>query len=100
MLKFGEGYRALLQQQRGEWEAALPGVTLHPLQLPAVAEGGAVGTNTITAAEKELEGEMLPSNGGVEGNSDVELVEHYRYSDVEFMGTLAGGDLEGDEVEL
>ena len=43
-----------------EWEAAHPDSTLPPLQLPVVSEGEAIGTNPITAAEKEVEGKLLP----------------------------------------
>ncbi|CAN0100331.1 unnamed protein product [Ascophyllum nodosum] len=60
---FGEGYRELLQQQRVEWEAAHPDVTLPPLQLPVVPESDTVGTNPITTAEKELETKMLSPSG-------------------------------------
>ncbi|CAN0463829.1 unnamed protein product [Ascophyllum nodosum] len=58
---FGEGYRELLQQQRVTWEAAHPGVTLPPLQLPKVPKGDAIGNNPITTAEKELEGKGATS---------------------------------------
>ena len=51
-----------------------------------VPEGRAIGTNPITAAEKEVEGKLLPP--GEEGENDVELLE-----DVEFLG---GGGKEGD----
>ena len=60
---FGEGYRELLQQQRVEWKAAHPDATLPPLQLQVVSEGKAIGTNPITAAEKEVEGKLLPPGG-------------------------------------
>ena len=52
-------------------------------------EGEAIGTNPITAAEKEVEGKLLPH--GEEGENDVELLEDD--SDVEFLG---GGGKEGD----
>ena len=52
-------------------------------------EGEAIGTNPITAAEKEVEGKLLPH--GEEGENDVELLEDD--SDVEFLG---GGEREGD----
>ena len=70
---FGERNRQLLQQQRVEWEAAHPDVTLPPLQLPEVTV--ASGTNPITAAEKELEAKLLPPSGDGESDSDIELVE-------------------------
>ena len=66
----------------------------HPLLilevcLPPTLEGEAIGTNPITAAEKEVEGKLLPH--GEEGENDVELLEDD--SDVEFLG---GGGKEGD----
>ena len=70
---FEESYRELLQQQRIEWEAAHPDVTLPPLQLPEILY--ASGTNPITAAEKELEANLLPPSGDGESDSDVELVD-------------------------
>ncbi|CAM9728479.1 unnamed protein product, partial [Pylaiella littoralis] len=70
---FGEGYPALLQQQRADWEAAHPGVTLPPLQPPVVPEGAAAGTNPFKAAQEEVEGKLLPTPQG--GDSDVELLE-------------------------
>ena len=51
-----------------EREAAHPDTTLSPLQLPVVPEGEAIGTNRITAAEKEVEGKLLPP--GEEGEND------------------------------
>ena len=45
-----------------------------------VPEGEAIDTNPITAAEKEVEGKMLPP--GEESENDVELLEDD--SDVEF----------------
>ena len=88
---FGEGYRELLQQQRVEWKAAHPDQTLPPLQLPVAPEGEAIGTNPITAAEKEVEGKLLPP--GEEGANDVELLEDD--SDVEFLGGGKEGDIAG-----
>ena len=85
---FGEGYRELVQQQRMEWEAAHSDATLPPLQLPVAPDGEVIGTNPITAAEKEVEGKLLPR--GEEGENDVELLEDD--SDVEFLG---GGGKEG-----
>ena len=79
---FGEGYRELLQQQRVEWEAAHSDVTLASLQLPVVPEGEAIATNPITAAEKVVEGKLLPP--GEEGENDVKLLEDD--SDVEVLG--------------
>ena len=81
----GEGYRELLQQQRVEWEAAHPDVTLPPLQLPEVPVTS--GTNAITAPEKELETKLLPPSGDGESDSDVELVDG-----------SGGGGAEGKEV--
>ena len=37
-----------------------PDATLPPLQLPVVPEGEAIGTNPIMAAEKEVDGKLLP----------------------------------------
>ena len=91
MHNFGEGYRELLQQQRVEWEAAHPDVTLPPLQLPVVPAGEAVGINPIAGAEKGLEGKLLPPDE--EGDSDVELLDFD--GDVEI---LAGGGKEGEEL--
>ena len=54
-----------------------------------VPEGEAIDTNPITAAEKEVEGKMLPP--GEESENDVELLEDD--SDVEFLG---GGGKEGN----
>ena len=82
MHNFGEGYRELLQQQRVEWEAAHSDVTLASLQLPVVPEGEAIATNPITAAEKVVEGKLLPP--GEEGENDVKLLEDD--SDVEVLG--------------
>ena len=82
---FVEGYREFLQQQRVEWVAAHPDVTLPPLQLPEVPV--ASGTNPITAAEKELEAKLLPPRGDGESDSDVELVDG-----------PGGGGAEGEEM--
>ena len=79
---FGEGYRELFQQQRIEWEAAHPDVTLTPLQLPEAS-----GTNPITAAEKELGEKLLPPSD--DGVSD---------SDVEPVDGPGGGGAEGEKV--
>ena len=88
---FGEGYRELLQQQRVEWEAAHPGVTLPPLNLPASPEG-AIGTNPITAAAEEAAAKLLPASGGGESDSDVELLENGD-SDVELLDGPSVGDV-------
>ncbi|CAB1117081.1 unnamed protein product [Ectocarpus sp. CCAP 1310/34] len=75
---FGDGYRELLEQQRVEWLAEHPNVTLPPLQLPKVpAESTA---NHIEAAAKELEEWLLPrgDDSDIEiedDDSDVEVVE-------------------------
>ncbi|CAB1114542.1 unnamed protein product [Ectocarpus sp. CCAP 1310/34] len=75
---FGDGYRELLEQQRVEWLAEHPNVTLPPLQLPKVpAESTA---NHIEAAAKELEAGLLPrgDDSDIEiedDDSDVEVVE-------------------------
>ena len=69
MHNFGDGYRELLKQQRAEWEAAHPDATLPPLQLRVVPEGEAIGTNPITAADKEVDGKLLPPRQ--EGEDDV-----------------------------
>ena len=90
---FGEGYREILQQQRVEWEAAHLDVTLPPLQLPEVP--AASGTNPITAAQKELEAELLPPSGDGESDSVVELVEGD--GDVELVDGPGGGGVEGEE---
>ena len=58
-----------------------------------VPEGEAIDTNPITAAEKEVEGKMLPP--GEESENDVELLEDD--SDVEFLG--GGGKEETSLVE-
>lgn len=90
---FGEGYPELLQQQRVEWEAQHPDVTLPPLHLPVVPEGAAAGTNPIAAAQKEVDAKLLPPT---DDDSDVELLEDD--SDVEFLGGGGGGVEE--EIEL
>ena len=72
---FGEGYRELLQQQRATWEEEHPGVTLPPLELPVVPESSAAGTIPVMAAEKELEGKLLPPSDEGGSDSDIELVE-------------------------
>ena len=77
-----------------EWEAAHADATVPPLQLPVVPEGEAIGTNPITAAEKEVEGKLLPlgrkakttwsywkmtankSSWVVEGRKETSLVEN------------------------
>ena len=92
---FGEGYRELLQQQRVAWEAAHPGVTLPPLQLPKVPEGEAIGNNPTTTAEKELEGKLLPPSGGGESDSDVEVLKDS--SDVEVWDAPGAADTGGEE---
>lgn len=97
---FGEGYRSLLQQQHDEWEAAHPDVTLPSLQLPAIPEDAALGINTITAAEKDLEGKLLPANAGRTPGAEEDIDADMEDSDVEFMGTLGGGGMKGDEGEL
>ena len=56
--------------------------TLPLLHLPVVPEGEAIGTNPITAAEKEVEEKLLAP--GEEGENDVELLEYD--SDVKFLG--------------
>ena len=92
-----EGYREFLQQQRVEWEAAHPDATLPPIQLLVVAvvsEGDTLGTNFITAAEKELEAKLLPSSGGGESDSDLELLEDD--SDLELLDGSEVGDAEGE----
>ena len=62
---FGEGYRELLQHQRVEWEAAHPGATLPPLELPVLSEGDAGGTKPTAVLEKKLEkAKLLPTGGG------------------------------------
>ncbi|CAB1102966.1 unnamed protein product [Ectocarpus sp. CCAP 1310/34] len=58
---FGEGYREVLVQQRAEWGAQRPGVTLPPLQLPEVSS--ASGANPIATAEKEVTAKLLPPEG-------------------------------------
>ena len=73
------------------WEAAHPGATLPPLQLPVVPNGEAIGTNTIRAAEKEVKGKLLLP--GEEGENDGELLEDD--IDVEFW---CGGEKEGKFV--
>ena len=47
-----------------------------------VPEGRAIGTNPITAAEKEVEEKLLVP--GEEGENDVEVLEYD--SDVKFLG--------------
>ena len=47
-----------------------------------VPEGEAIGTNPITAAEKEVEEKLLVP--GEEGENDVEVLEYD--SDVKFLG--------------
>ncbi|CAM9308990.1 unnamed protein product, partial [Ectocarpus sp. 12 AP-2014] len=76
---FGEGYREVLLQQRAEWEAQHPGVTLPPLQLPEMSS--ASGANPIATAEKEVTAKLLPPEGDsddeveiIDGDSDVELL--------------------------
>ena len=75
------------------WEAAHPGATLPPLQLPVVPNGEAIGTNTIRAAEKEVKGKLLLP--GEEGENDVEPLDDD--SDVELLG--GGGRKETSLVE-
>ncbi|CAB1102423.1 unnamed protein product [Ectocarpus sp. CCAP 1310/34] len=78
---FGEDYRDLLEEQHAVWLAEHPDVTLPPLKLPKVP--GGFDSNPITAAQKEVEGKLLPyvadeSDSEVdvlEGDSDVEVVE-------------------------
>ena len=69
-----------------------------------VSEGDAIGTNPITATEKELEAKLLPSSGGGKSDSDVELMEDYSvvdlmedYSDVELFDGPGGRDAKGEE---
>ena len=89
MHNFGEGHLEFFQQQRAEWKARHPDATLPPLQLAVVPEGEAIGTNPITAAEKEVEGKLLPT--GEEEENNEELLEDD--SDVEYLG---GGGKEED----
>ncbi|CAM9915919.1 unnamed protein product [Ectocarpus sp. 8 AP-2014] len=98
MHNFGEGYGELLQKQRVEWEKTHPGVSLPPLQLPEVPDGESIGTNPITAAEKDVQGRLLTPADGEESDSDVELLEYD--SDLEFLGVSGGGEKEGEETEL
>ena len=64
---FVEDDTQLLQQQRDVWEAAQSDVTLPPLQITVVSDGDGLGTNPITASEKEPGAKLLPSSSG--GNS-------------------------------
>lgn len=92
---FGEDYRNLLQQQHAKWGDEHPDVRLPPLELPAVP--AASGDNPIMAAEKDLEGRLLPPGADEDSDSDVELVEID--SDVELVdGPWYGGAEE--EIEL
>ena len=91
---FAEGYCELFQQQRVEWDAAHPDVTLPQLQLPEVPV--ASGTNPITAAEKELWAKLLPPSGDGESDSNVKLVEGD--GDAELVDGPGGEGAEGEEV--
>ena len=55
---FGEDYRDLLEEQHAVWLAEHPDVTVPPLKLPKVP--GGFDSNPITAAQKEVEGKLLP----------------------------------------
>eukprot|EP00903_Cladosiphon_okamuranus_P022567 g20762.t1 len=92
---FGEGYRDLLEEQHAAWLAEHPDVTLPPLKLPKVPEG--FDSNPITAAQKEVEGKLLPYVAD-ESDSEVEVLEGD--NDVEVVQGQGGGGAEGEVVEL
>ena len=62
--------------------------------IPVASEGDTLGSNFITAVEKELEAKLLPSSGGGESDSDEELMGDD--SDVELLDGPEGGGVEGD----
>ncbi|CAB1098038.1 unnamed protein product [Ectocarpus sp. CCAP 1310/34] len=92
---FGEDYRDLLEEQHAVWLAEHPDVTLPPLKLPKVP--GGFDSNPITAAQKEVEGKLLPYVAD-ESDSEVEVSEGD--SDVEVVEGQGGGDAEGEVVEF
>ncbi|CAB1113618.1 unnamed protein product [Ectocarpus sp. CCAP 1310/34] len=92
---FGEDYRDLLEEQHAVWLAEHPDVTLPPLKLPKVPRG--FDSNPITAAQKEVEGKLLPYVAD-ESGSEVEVLEGD--SDVEVVKGQGGGGAEGEVVEL
>ncbi|CAB1115406.1 unnamed protein product [Ectocarpus sp. CCAP 1310/34] len=92
---FGEDYRDLLEEQHAVWLAEHPDVTLPPLKLPKVPRG--VDPNPITAAQKEVEGKLLPYVAD-ESDSEVEVLQGD--SDVEVVEGQVGGGAEGTVVEL
>ncbi|CAB1097747.1 unnamed protein product [Ectocarpus sp. CCAP 1310/34] len=65
---FGEDYPDLLEEQHAVWLAEHPDVTPPPLKLPKVP--GGFDSNPITAAQKEVEGKLLPYVAD-ESDSDV-----------------------------
>ncbi|CAB1104895.1 unnamed protein product [Ectocarpus sp. CCAP 1310/34] len=87
-------YRDLLEEQHAVWLAEHPDVTLPPLKLPKVP--GGFDSNPITAAQKQVEGKLLPYVAD-ESDSEVEVLEGD--SDVEVVEGQGGGGAEG-VVEL
>ncbi|CAB1115321.1 unnamed protein product [Ectocarpus sp. CCAP 1310/34] len=92
---FGEDSHDLLEEQHAVWLAEHPDVTLPPLKLPKVP--GGFDSNPITAAQKEVEGKLLPYVAD-ESDSEVEVLEGD--SDVEVVEGQGGGGAEGNVVEL
>ncbi|CAB1100836.1 unnamed protein product [Ectocarpus sp. CCAP 1310/34] len=92
---FGEDYRDLLEEQHAVWLAEHPDVTLPPLKLPKVP--GGFDSSPITAAQKEVEGKLLPYVAD-ESDSEVEVLEGD--SDVGVVKGQGGGGAEGEVVEL
>ncbi|CAN0447657.1 unnamed protein product, partial [Pylaiella littoralis] len=81
---FGDNYREVLREQRGEWEHA-HGVELEPPQLPVVPTGDGV-KDTVAEAAAALAAALTPED---------DSGEEYDEDDIEDLVDLAEEESEG-----